>query len=376
MGRLAELHDEYGQSPWLDNLKRSWINDGELKRWIERGCRGITSNPAIFEKAMSVGSDYDEEMRSLAAAGAESEEIYWELVVSDVKAALDLLLPVYEESGGGDGYVSVEVSPALADASEVTIRAARELHDRIDSPNLYVKVPATTAGVEAFRALTAEGLNINVTLIFSLERYEEVIEAYLSGLEEYTGDLSSVSSVSSVSDLSSVSSVASFFVSRVDTEVDRRLEAVGTSAALGLRGKAAVAQAKLAYDLFRRRFSGARWEALAARGARIQRPLWASTSTKNPAYSPTLYVDSLIGKDTVNTLPEATLEAFEEKGTLARSVDSGLADAHKCMDALAAVGVDIDDVTDVLERQGVSAFAKSFDDLLETLAARSEGMRR
>ena len=367
MGRLADLHAEYGQSPWLDNLKRSWINDGELKRWVERGCRGITSNPAIFEKAMSVGSDYDEEMRSLAAAGAESEEIYWELVISDVTAALDLLLPVYEESGGGDGYVSVEVSPALADASEATICAARELHDRIGYPNLYVKVPATTAGVEAFRALTAEGLNINVTLIFSLARYEEVIEAYLSGLEEYTGDPSSVSSVSSV---------ASFFVSRVDTEVDRRLEAVGTPAALGLRGKAAVAQAKLAYDLFRRRFSGARWEALAARGARIQRPLWASTSTKNPAYSPTLYVDSLIGKDTVNTLPEATLEAFEEKGTLARSVDSGLADAHSCMDALAAVGVDIDDVTDVLEHQGVSAFAKSFDGLLETLTARSESLRR
>ena len=364
MGRLHALHDEYGQSPWLDNLKRSWINDGELKRWVERGCRGITSNPAIFQKAMSVGSDYDEEMRSLAAAGAESEEIYWELVVSDVKAAADLLLPTYEESGGGDGYVSVEVSPALADAPEATIRSAKELHDRIGCPNLYVKVPATTAGVEAFRALTAEGLSINVTLIFSLARYEEVIEAYLSGLEEFEGDLSSISSV------------ASFFVSRVDTEVDRRLEAVGASAALELRGRAAVAQAKLAYDLFRRRFSGARWEALEARGARIQRPLWASTSTKNPAYPPTMYVDNLIGGDTVNTLPEATLEAFEEKGTLARSVDSGLEDARRCMDALAAVGVDIDDVTDVLEHQGVSAFAKSFEEALETLAARSETMRR
>lgn len=365
MGKLHDLHAEYGQSPWLDNLKRSWINDGGLKRWVESGCRGITSNPTIFQKAIGAGSsDYDEEMRSLAVEGAGSEDVYWELVVSDVRAALDLLRPLYEESGGVDGFVSVEVSPALADDAEATVRGARELHSRIDAPNLFVKVPATTAGVDAFRTLTAEGLNINVTLIFSLQRYEEVIEAYFSGLEEFQGDPSGVASV------------ASFFVSRVDTEVDRRLEAVGTPEALDLQGKTAVAQAKLAYEVFRRRFSGARWEALAEGGARLQRPLWASTSTKNPAYPPTLYVDTLIGEDTVNTLPEATLEAFEAEGTLARSVDASLEQERKHMEALAAVGVDIADVTEVLEHQGVSAFAKSFEELLESIGARLETLRR
>ena len=291
MSKLIELHEVGRQSPWLDNLKRSWITGGELARWVERGCRGITSNPTIFQKAMTSGDAYDRDLAELTAGGAGTEESYWHLVTSDISAALAVLRPTYDASAGGDGYVSVEVAPELAHDAAATIEAARELHGRIDAPNLYVKVPATAAGVDAVRTLTAEGRSINVTLIFSLPRYEEVIEAYLSGLESRSGDLSDVSGV------------ASFFVSRVDTEVDRRLESAGTAAALALRGRIAVAQAKLAYEIFQRRFSGPRWEALAARGARLQRPLWASTSTKNPAYPDTLYVDELIGPDTVNTLP-------------------------------------------------------------------------
>lgn len=359
MSRLIELHEAGGQSPWLDNLKRSWITGGDLARWVERGCRGITSNPTIFQKAMTSGNAYDSDLAELAAGGAGPEESYWHLVTSDISAALGVLRPVYEASAGGDGYVSVEVAPELAHDASATAAAARELRRRIDAPNLYVKVPATAAGVEAVRTLTAEGHSINVTLIFSLARYEEVIEAYLSGLESRPGDLSDVSGV------------ASFFVSRVDTEVDRRLAAIGTPAALALRGRAAVSQAKLAYRVFRRCFAGPRWAALADRGARLQRPLWASTSTKNPAYPDTLYVDSLIGPDTVNTLPEATIEAFEDHGTVAPTIHADLEGAAAAMEGLAAVGVDLAAVADVLEVEGVAAFAKSFDELLETLAGRA-----
>ena len=363
MGKLHALYSEFGQSPWLDNLKRSWISSGELRRWVERGCRGITSNPTIFQRAMSTGSDYDAEIRECVLARSDVEQTYWKLVCSDVSAALELLRPTWEESGGEDGFVSVEVSPALAHDVESTVCQARELHERLSASNLYVKVPATASGVEAFRTLTSEGLSINVTLIFSLRRYEEVIEAYLRGLEERRGDLSGISSV------------ASFFVSRVDTEVDRRLDAAGSSQALSLRGRAAVAQAKLAYEIFQRRFSGRRWDALAARGARLQRPLWASTSTKNPAYSPTLYVDSLIGPQSVNTLPEATVEAFEEQGRLARTVDEGVDEARRCLEDLAEAGVDMNEVTTVLEHEGVAAFAKSFEELLQTLLGRMEALK-
>ena len=359
MSRLVELHEVGRQSPWLDNLKRSWITGGELARWVERGCRGITSNPTIFQKAMTSGDAYDGDLAELAAGGAGTEESYWHLVTSDISAALSVLRPLHDASGGTDGYVSVEVAPELAHDAAATVGAARELHARIDAPNLYVKVPATSAGVEALRTLTSEGHSINVTLIFSLPRYEEVIEAYLSGLESRAGDLSDISGV------------ASFFVSRVDTEVDRRLESIGTPAALALRGRIAVVQAKLAYAIFRRCFSGPRWESLAARGARLQRPLWASTSTKNPAYPDTLYVDNLIGPDTVNTLPEATLEAFEDHGIVARTIDADLDGAAAALERLTEVGVDLSEVAEVLEAEGVAAFAKSFDELLETLAGRA-----
>lgn len=362
MTRLLELYRVGGQSPWLDNLKRSWITGGELSRWVDRGCRGITSNPTIFQKAMTESDAYDGDLAELSSGGAGTEESYWNLVTSDIGAALAILRPVHDAGGGLDGYVSVEVAPELAHDAAATVEAARALHRRIDAPNLFVKVPATTAGVEALHTLTVEGHSINVTLIFSLERYEDVIEAYLSGLETRAGDLSDVSGV------------ASFFVSRVDTEVDRRLESIGTPAARALRGRIAVAQAKLAYAIFRRCFTGPRWEALAARGARLQRPLWASTSTKNPAYPDTLYVDNLIGPDTVNTLPEPTLEAFEDHGTVARTIDTDLEAAGGALADLEVAGVDLAEVAEVLEAEGVAAFAKSFDELLEVLARRADDL--
>jgi transaldolase len=362
---VTKLHDLYydqRQSPWLDNFRRGWLTGGELAHWIERGVRGITSNPTIFQKAMEHGTAYDEQLADLTSGEASIDDVYWSLVVSDIEAALAMLRPVHDESGGVDGFVSLEVAPDLAHDVEGTIASARELHDRIAEPNLFVKVPATAEGVDAVRTLIGEGRSINVTLIFSLDRYDAIMEAYLSGLEAYDGDLSAVASV------------ASFFVSRVDTEVDRRLEEIGTPEALGLRGRAAVAQAQLAYGQFLDRFSGPRWQALAARGARVQRPLWASTSTKNPDYPDTLYVDNLIGPETINTMPEATLEAFEDHGTLARAVDADLDSARATWDAIAAAGVDLDDVGRALEEQGVASFAKSFDELLGALSTKAEDL--
>ena len=359
MTKLHDLFAQQQQSPWLDNLKRGWITSGELHGWVDRGIRGITSNPTIFQKAMSSGTDYDSQLRELLAAGSSVEDSYWQLVTKDIHDALSILRPVYDASDGLDGYVSVEVDPSLARDTAGTIDSARHLWSVIARPNLFVKVPATAEGVPAIRQMIAEGCNINVTLIFSLERYDEVIEAYLSGLEESDGDLSHVASV------------ASFFVSRVDTEVDRRLDAIGTPEALALKGKAAVANAKLAYQLFLSRFAGARWDALVARGARVQRPLWASTSTKDPSYPDTLYVDNLIGPDTVNTLPDATIEAFEDHGTVTRSIDVDVDEARAVFDQLARVGVDFSDVTRVLEEEGVSAFVKSFDELLGTLGEKA-----
>jgi transaldolase len=359
MSRLTDLYTQQGQSPWLDNMRRGWITGGELERWVERGVRGITSNPTIFQKAIDAGSDYDAQFGELVGAGRSIVDAYWDMVVTDIEDGLRILRPVHDASDGVDGYVSIEVAPELARDTAGTIASARELHQRIDEPNLFVKIPATAEGVPAIRQMISEGRSINVTLIFGLDRYDEVIEAYLSGLEAYDGDLSKVASV------------ASFFVSRVDTEVDRRLEAIGSVEALALRGKTAVAQAQLAYELFLQRFSGRRWEALAARGARVQRPLWASTSTKNPAYPDTLYVDTLIGPDTINTMPESTLEAFEDHGVLARTVDADLDGARRVIDEVGRVGVDLDAVSAALEEQGVASFAKSFDELLGSLGAKA-----
>ncbi len=358
--RLHELYDEQGQSPWIDNLTRTGLRSGHLQKLVESGVRGVTSNPTIFQKAIAGSADYDEQFATLLRAGSV-EEAYWTLVIDDITAALDVMLHVHQASGGVDGYVSLEVAPALAHDTAASVEAAREFAHRIARPNLMVKIPGTAAGIPAVRAMIAEGVSINVTLIFSLPRYAEVIEAYLAGLEARDGDLSAIASV------------ASFFISRVDTEIDRRLEAVGTPAALALRGLAAVAQAKVAYDLFRQRFSGPRWEALAARGAKVQRPLWASTSTKNPAYTDLLYVDTLIGSDTVNTMPDATVDAFLDHGTVARTIDDGVAEAKAVLDRIEAVGVSLSDVSATLESEGVAAFAKSFDELLQTLQDKANG---
>lgn len=363
MGKLQDLYDQQGQSPWLDNLRRGWMTSGELQTWIDRGVRGLTSNPSIFAKAMIETDDYDAELSTLAAAGSSIEDAYWQLVVGDIRQALEILRPVHDASGGEDGYVSVEVSPTLAHDEAGTVAAGRELDDRIEAPNLYIKVPATAEGVPAIKTLVSEGRSINVTLIFSLDRYNDVMEAYISGLEAVEAD-----------DLSSISSVASFFISRVDVEVDRRLTEIGTEQALALRGKAAVAQGQLAYQRFLETFSGPRWEALAAKGARLQRPLWASTSTKDPSYPDTLYVDTLIGPNTVNTLPDGTLLAFDDHGTVARTVDADPEAAMSVVADLAALGIDLEEVAVKLESEGVGSFAKSFEDVLATLGSRAEEM--
>ncbi|MEO7574028.1 MAG: transaldolase [Acidimicrobiales bacterium] len=356
--RLHELHD-LGQSPWLDNLRRGWLTSGELARWVDRGIRGLTSNPSIFAKAISSGTDYDEQFGQLVAAESSVIDAYWDLVAQDIEGALALLRPVYDASDGVDGFVSVEVAPDLARDSAGTTAMARSLHQRIDEPNLYVKIPGTAEGIDPIRTMIAEGRSINVTLIFSLDRYGEVMEAYISGLEQAEGDLSRISSV------------ASFFISRVDTEVDRRLDQIGTAEATALRGKGAVAQAQVAYQRFRATFQGPRWDALTARGARVQRPLWASTSTKDPAYPDTTYVDLLIGPDTVNTMPEDTIDDFLDHGSAARTIDADAAGAEAVLAQLAAVGVDLDDVGQVLEEQGVASFAKSFDELIDALDAKA-----
>jgi len=363
MERLAHLYHEQGQSPWLDNLKRSYLTGGTLEGLIEAGIRGLTSNPTIFQKAIQGSPDYDDQFRELVAAGGGTLDHYWAMVLRDIHGALDLFAPLHQHSFGGDGYVSVEVDPGLAHDGPGTEAAARALHLQVDRPNLMVKIPGTEAGLPAIRQMIAEGRNINVTLIFSLDRYQKVMDAYIDGLEQYAGTVDA--------DLARVASVASFFISRVDSEVDARLDAIGSPEALALRGTAAIAQAKLAYRAFQRTFSGPRWDALAADGAVVQRPLWASTSTKNPAYPDTLYVDTLIGPHTVNTLPDATIEAFADHGTVARTIDVDVDDAARQWDALGTVGVDLDDVAAKLEREGVASFQKSFEELLEALAQKA-----
>jgi transaldolase len=367
MTKLQRLYQDHGQSPWLDNLTRPYLRDGTLARLVAGGIRGVTANPTIFAKAIEGSDAYDEQFGALIAGGRPQPDAYWDLVVDDIAHALAVLRPTFDAGGGTDGFVSVEVAPELADDTKATIAAARDLHERIAQPNLFVKIPATPHGVPAIEAMIAEGRSINITLIFSLDRYAEVIEAYLSGLETLAAH---------GGDLASVHSVASFFVSRVDTEVDRRLEAIGTSEALSLRGRAAVAQAKLAYQLFRERFSGERWERLAALGAHLQRPLWASTSTKNPAYPDTMYVDELIGPDTVNTLPEATIAAFEDHGRLGRTIDAGAEQAAEVMRRLAAAGIDMEEVGRALEVAGVRGFHESFAGVLDALEAKARRLAR
>jgi transaldolase len=347
-----------GQSVWSDQISRSMIDSGELERRItEDAISGVTSNPTIFAGAITKGADYDRPLRELAKAGLDSAEILASLVTADIADACDILRSVWEWSDGGDGFVSVEVSPGLAAEAEATIAEARQWVKRIDRANLLVKVPATRAGVEAIRRLTSEGVSVNVTLIFSLERYAEVIEAYQTGLAEFAA---------SGGKLKTVNSVASFFVSRVDTEVDPRLEKIGTPEALALRGKAAIANARAAYGLFLERFRSEEWLKLGLAGGRVQRPLWASTSTKNPAYDDTMYVTGLVAPHTVNTMPLETVDGYQEHGLPLPQPfgPSDIKDAHRVLDELEEVGIDMEDATRLLEEQGVEKFSKSWEDLL------------
>jgi transaldolase len=367
---LNDLYDQQGQSPWIDNLRRDWLENGTMAGLVGEGIRGVTSNPTILAKAIDGQDTYDAQFGTLIKTKSV-EDAYWDLVLHDVDAALAILRPVFDSSGGADGFVSVEVAPALAHDTEGTIKAARSLHQRIDQPNALVKIPATKECIPSIRQMISEGRSINVTLIFSIARYGEVIEAYLSGLEALVA--------SGTADLSHVASVASFFISRVDTEVDRRLESAarsdtGDDELLELRGKAAVAQGRLAYQLFQAHFTGPRWEALAARGARVQRPLWASTSTKNPDYPDLLYVDTLIGPDTVNTMPEGTVADFLDHGVVARTVDTDATGAEHVINQLAGAGIDMEEVAQVLENEGVASFAKSFDELMQTLSDKANAL--
>ncbi|HVC70542.1 MAG TPA: transaldolase [Acidimicrobiales bacterium] len=373
MTTLDDLYAQQGQSPWLDNLRRDYLAQGKLQKLVEQGIRGVTSNPTIFAKAIEGVADYDEQFKSLLEShGVEAS--YWELVITDIIDALAVLQPVHDSSDGVDGYVSIEVAPSLAHDTSGTVASARELHERIDRPNLFVKIPAVAEGVPAIRTMIGEGRSINVTLIFSLERYAEVMEAYVGGLEDAVAN--------GIADIAGIRSVASFFVSRVDTEVDRRLETAAGQAGdekakqalLDVRGTAAIAQAQQAYQRFLAVFRGPRWEALAARGAKVQRPLWASTSTKNPAYPDLAYVDSLIGPDTVNTLPDATIDAFLDHGTVARTVDAQPDASARALARLEELGIDMADVGRTLEDEGVASFAKSFDELMQSLTDKANAL--
>src|SRR5579862_8499841 len=344
--RLHEL-SERGQSVWIDYLSRDMLEEGELARMMrEDAVVGVTSNPTIFQKAIAHGDRYDEQLKELLEKETDPKEIFLQLSASDVEAALALLAPVHERNGR-DGFVSWEVDPTLAYDREATFDEAMRLHAWIDKPNLYVKIPATKPGLGAIEDCVAHGKNINVTLIFSLQRYREVVEAYIRGLERL---------VASGGSPKGVYSVASFFVSRVDTEADKRLEAIGTKDALALRGKLAIANAKLAYEHYKQAFSGPRWEFLEGKGATPQRVLWASTSTKDPAYPDTMYVEDLIGPDTVDTMPEETIKAYQDHGSPEARLERELEDAREVLARLERVGVDYDDVTGTLEREGVEKF--------------------
>jgi transaldolase len=360
--RLTDLFEVAGQSPWLDNLKREYIVNGDFARVLASGIRGLTSNPTIFQKAIQGSSLYDLQFERATANGLSTEDTYWELVVSDIVGALDIFAPLYVSSSGLDGFVSVEVSPALAHDMVGTVAAAQDLYDRIARPNVMIKVPATQACIPAIEEIISRGINVNVTLIFGLDRYQQVMDAYIRGLQKLAK--------TNPSKVQDVASVASFFISRVDSEIDKRLDAVGTDDALGLRGKAAIAQAKIAYNMFETTFSGESWRTLAKLGAQVQRPLWASTSTKNPAYRDTMYVDELIGAHSVNTLPDATMDAFTDHGTVAETIAIDVDGARGILRALQNIGIDMTAVADQLESEGVASFQQSFNDLLAVLESK------
>lgn len=360
--RLRDVHTHHGQSPWIDNLQRSYLTSGRLQQLISRGIRGLTSNPTIFQKAIDASSDYDEQFADALRRGLSVTDAYWDLVLADIEAAARTFAPIHAESDGIDGYVSVEVDPSLSHHASDTLTQARQLHDRLGCDNVMIKIPATTECLGTIADMIAEGRSVNVTLIFGLDRYQQVMNSYLDGLERALRD---------GHNLSSIASVASFFISRVDSEVDRQLRERGRP---DLLGTTAVNQARLAYELFERTFSGDRWESLAAAGARVQRPLWASTSTKDPSYPDTKYVDSLIGPQTVNTLPESTMEAFDDHGTVATTIRENLDLAHQQWHELASIGIDMNGVADLLEREGVAAFQDSFTSLIASLHNKAQSL--
>lgn len=364
--------NDLGQSLWYDNIERRLLTNGDLQAMIQRGdIYGVTSNPTIFNNAVEKSADYDAQIAELAKAGKSTFEIYDELTVADIKNACDLFRPLFETTRGGDGYVSIEVHPDLAGDTEATKKEAQRLWSLVDRPNLMVKIPATAAGIAAIRSSIVRGININITLIFSLQRYAEVIEAYLSGLEERIANNLPVAHVASV---------ASFFVSRIDTKVDAWLDELVSKGgdmsrkARALKGKVAVANAKLAYQLFRKEFSSPRFEAIKKKGGRVQRPLWASTSTKNPDYPDLIYVDSLIGKDTVNTVPPATLEAVKDHAVVEPTIEEDVDSARYDLANLEMLGLSLDKATFELEGEGVAAFSKSLKTLFATIQERSKDL--
>jgi transaldolase len=363
MGSL-EAVQRLGQSVWYDNISRDLLASGEIEGLIKMGVTGLTSNPTIFEKAISSASDYDEALSALAREGLSTKDSYERLAMEDIRAAADLLRPAYDRTEGRDGYASLEVSPTLAHDTEATTSEALRLFAALDRPNAMIKVPATPEGIPAVRRLIGQGLNINVTLIFSLEAHSQVMEAYIAGLEDLA---------KAAGDLSKVASVASFFVSRVDTVVDNLLGARAQQGQTGLDallGKAAIANAKLAYQSFKTAFGDDRFATLQAKGARVQRPLWASTGTKNPTYSDVLYIDNLIGENTVNTMPPATLNAFMEHGQAKATLEQDVADAEHTLEALDTAGISLIGITDKLLTDGVKSFADSFEQLLANIESK------
>jgi transaldolase len=354
---LAEL----GQSVWIDSLSRAWLKSGDLARWMdEDALTGVTSNPTIFQKAMSEGDWYDDQLREVVKEETDLKEIFLQLAITDIEEACDLFRSVWDEGDGKDGYVSMEVDPNFAYDTSATIEEAARFHDWVERPNLYVKIPATAPGIPAIEEMIARGRNINVTLIFSLERHREVAQAYIRGLERLA---------EAGGDLSTVGSVASYFVSRVDTEADRRLD---EAAHPELKGKLAVANAKLAYQNYKEIFSGPSWDVLVEKGATPQWCLWASTSTKNPEYSDVLYVDDLIGAGTVNTMPRETIEAFQDHGEVALTLEDGIDEARQVFEQVAEAGVDYNDVTGTLEREGVQKFIDSLAELFDGIESKRQ----
>ena len=361
MNKLTRLYDEHGQSPWVDFVEREFIETGRLEQLIGRGIRGLTSNPTIFAKAVA-GGEYDELISRRLEEGASNEQIYEEIALGDVGDAADLLRGVYDSADGHDGFASIEVEPPLAHDTQATIDRVRYLWRSLDRPNPMIKIPATEEGLEAIATAISEGMNVNVTLVFSIEMYKRVARAYIAGLRRRLGR---------GEDVSRIASVASFFVSRVDTNVDKRLDALDDQRARELRGKAAIANAKLAYEAFGQIFGGQEFAELRQAGAHVQRCLWASTSTKDPAYRDVLYVEQLIGSDTVDTMPLETIEAFVDHGQLAATLEQGVDEARRTFSQLAELGIEMDEVTDELLREGVEKFGASFEELISTIDSKS-----